>query len=67
MCDLSEFYKAYDNRLTNFIHALTAKKVNDNNECLNYKYNAYENILKALNSKSPWFGCSKTQDLLTST
>ena len=37
--------------MTRFIDALTARKVYTNNECVNFKYNAYENILKARNSK----------------
>ena len=46
-----EFYQTCDIRLKNFIDSLTAKKVNDNTDCVNYKYNVYENILKARNSK----------------
>ena len=46
-----EFYQTCDKRLKNFIDSLTAKKVNDNTDCVNNKYNVYENILKARNSK----------------
>ena len=46
-----EFYQTCDIRLKNFIDSLTAKKINDNADCVNYKYNVYENVLKARNSK----------------
>jgi hypothetical protein len=46
-----QFYENRDKRVTCFIDALTARKVYTNNECVNFKYNAYENILKARNSK----------------
>ena len=47
----SEFYKNCDKRVTSFLNALTARQVNTNSNCVNFKYNAYENILKARNSK----------------
>jgi hypothetical protein len=46
-----EFHQTCDIRLENFIDSLTAKKVNDNTDCVNNKCNVYENILKARNSK----------------
>ena len=36
--------------MKSFIDSLTARKVYSN-ECINFKYNAYENLLKARNSK----------------
>ena len=47
----SDFYKNCDKRVTSFIDSLTARQVNTNSDCVNFKYNAYENILKARNSK----------------
>ena len=50
LANKKEFYSKCDNRLKSFIEWLTARKVYSN-ECINFKYNAYENLLKARNSK----------------
>ena len=47
----TDFYKACDRRLTSFFDALTAKKKYGGDECVNFKYNAVENIFKARNAK----------------
>ena len=43
-------YEKCDKRLTNFIDALTSKAKGETIDCTNFKYNAYDNLLKARNS-----------------
>ena len=45
------FIKKCDKRVTTFIDTLTAKQKSENCAFVNYKCNAYENLLKARNLK----------------